>query len=333
MFFQNSKFNNSNREKNRTTKNITTNSNSMFLGVSNRISMDNTDKKKKKEEKKKKIVPWAQFIKDITDDYTEFFISKRFHWQHEITTANMFLTNPINYNSISYYKHPNGERKTVLTGCDSKFTKDDLTIVLAIKNRKNRFNLFLTHYLKHCSDINFIIIEAKSENMIDSKLIDNSNNNIENKIIYKQVDIGEGFSLSKLRNFGIKECTTEFILFADVDFQFSSMFAKNIEACLNTKEFQESLIGLSVFETWYTIDEKLRRIKRGPFDAYGACYIIKNKLIEKYKFDENNCSYGKEEREVQDRLINDNITIYYPQYPHVPLYVLHYSHNQESRRY
>ena len=270
-------------------------------------------------------------LANISKQYTQFFSKERNHWQHEIACSNIFLLNSINFPSIKNYKHPNGVEKKSLTSKYSNFTKNDISIVLAIKNRKNRFNLFIRHYLQYCSDIKLIIIEAKSKNMLDIDKINSVNS--KNNIIYKLVDIGEGFSLSKLRNFGIEECNTEFILFADVDFIFNEMFSKNISYLLNTQEIQDSLIGLPVFETWFTFDERKVKILRGQYDAYGACYIIKNNLVKKFKFDETNVHWGFENRDLEKRLLKNNINTFYLQYPDIPLYILHYSHNQESRRY
>ena len=268
---------------------------------------------------------------NISNQCIQIFSKERKHWQHEISCSNIFFSNSINFTSIKHYQHPNGKKKKNLKMQSSNFNKNDISIVLAIKNRQNRFNLFIRYYLQYCSDIKLIIIEAKSKNMLD---VDNINSfNSKNNIIYKQVDIGQGFSLSKLRNFGIEECKTEFILFADVDFIFNEMFSKNIPYLLNTEEIQDSLIGLPVFETWFTFDERKVKIIRGQYDGYGACYIIKNKLVKKFKFDETNVHWGYEIRDLQKRLEENEINTFYLQYPDIPLYVLHYSHNQSSRRY
>ena len=50
-------------------------------------------------------------------------------------------------------------------------------------------------------------------------------------------------------------------------------------------------------------------------------------------FNESIQKYGSEERDLQNRLRDSNINIFFLKYPEIPIYCLHYSHNMNTRNY
>jgi len=182
-------------------------------------------------------------------EYNRIRNLQRENYIDEFNVANKFLQDPKNYSSIQRYNGnlQFGPQLAKIVQNDTKFTKKDLTIVLAIKNRSKRFKIFIEYYNKFCSDIKLIIVEAKGNDMLDRKLLGNNTK-------YVPIDIGKKWCLSKLRNMGIQHCNTKFIIFSDVDFIYNSLFSNHIETILNSKDVINSFIGLPIFESWYTFD-------------------------------------------------------------------------------
>jgi len=255
---------------------------------------------------------------------------KRKNCEDEINEAITFLDKQnITNNKINYYNH------NLIFGdkCEkmhnkNNYSKNDLTITLSIKNKVDRFKIFLKYYELYASDIKLIIVESVSENMIPTHLIENNKN-----ITHIIVDIGKKWCLSKLRNYCIYNCKTEFILFSDVDFIFTPKFNKNIEDIINSDIAENSLIGLPIFESWLTFNDNFTKIVRDKYSGYGAFYLCKLSIIKKFMFDESIQKYGKEERNLQIRLKNNNINTFFLKYPEIPIYCLHYSHNMNTRNY
>ncbi len=261
-------------------------------------------------------------------DYSKISNLKRNNYIDEFNVANKFLQDPKNYSSIQRYNGnlQFGPQLAKIVQNDTKFTKKDLTIVLAIKNRSKRFKIFIEYYNKFCSDIKLIIVEAKGNDMLDRKLLGNNTE-------YIPTDIGEKWCLSKLRNMGIQHCNTKFIIFSDVDFIYNNLFSKHIETILNSKDVINSFIGLPIFESWYTFDHIKKKVNRNIYDEYGAMHLCESEMLKKHKFNENIKGFGGEERELQRRLKGKGIRTKFIKYPNIPIYTLHYSHDMKTRVY
>ena len=255
---------------------------------------------------------------------------KRKNYEDEINEAITFLDKQnITNNKINYYN------SNLIFGdkCEkiqnkNNYSKHDLTITLSIKNRVDRFKIFLKYYELYASDIKLIIVESVSENMIPTHLIENNKN-----ITHITVDIGKKWCLSKLRNYCIYNCKSEFILFSDVDFIFTPKFNKNIEDIINSNIAENSLVGLPIFESWLTFNDNFTKIVRDKYSGYGAFYLCKLSIIKKFMFNESIQKYGSEERDLQNRLRDSNINTFFLKYPEIPIYCLHYSHNMNTRNY
>ena len=254
---------------------------------------------------------------------------KRENYKDEFNEAITFLDKQnIRNNKINYY--PTNSKYGYICKkihVKNNYCNNDLTITLSIKNRVERFKIFLEYYNLYASNIKLVIVESISENMIPTHLIEN-NKNIRHII----VDIGKKWCLSKLRNYCIYNCKTEFILFSDVDFIFTPKFSKNIEDIINSNIAEKSLVGLPIFESWLTFNDNFTKIVRDKYSGYGAFYLCKLSIIKKFLFNETIQRYGKEERDLQERLNNNNINTIFCNYPEIPIYCLHYSHNNITRK-
>tara|TARA_B100001769_G_C22062747_1_gene571691 strand:- start:244 stop:1173 length:930 start_codon:yes stop_codon:yes gene_type:complete len=232
-------------------------------------------------------------------------------------------------NNFPYYKHPSPPGLFI----DNNYSKNnkiynnltfkDITIVVSLKNRRERFKLFYSFIKKHIVEhnIKIIFVEGKSDNQIDTTLF-----NGENNVSYYIVDIGNVWSRSVLLNYGILKSETEIILLSDIDFIYPKLFWDTFEYTINRLDLNNSFIGFPLFETFDTRERK-------KFTPYSSCYLIKKDLIVKYGgFNCKMINFSLEERELQQRLYLNNIATIYTCFAFPNTYVLHYSHESSLGR-
>lgn len=210
----------------------------------------------------------------------------------------------------------------------NKYTINDVTIIVCLKNRPKRFKIFYSFIKMYSinSNIKIIFIEGKSDNLIDTSLFMNDNN-----VYHYIVDIGNVWSRSVLLNYGMSKCETELVILSDIDFIFPPSFWNTLEDTINKLDIDNYLLGLPVYETNNTLDNN-NNVIRKKNDPYGACYITnKNLLINNGGFNTKFIGHGMEERELQVRLSKNNILTLYTVLVHPNTYVLHYSHNENIR--
>lgn len=205
----------------------------------------------------------------------------------------------------------------------------DITIVLCLKNRPKRFKLYYTlnklFFEKY--NIKLIVTEGKSNNMIDTSIIKDIK-----YITHYVVDIKDVWSRAVLLNYGIDKCETNTVILSDIDFIYTQRFWDNILELLNHNDLTKSFIGLALFETEKTIHNKSERVIRDKYTPYSACYIIdKNVFINVGGFDTKMIGFGFEERELQKRLLKNNVETIYTGLNYPYCYVLHYSHSSNLR--
>ena len=76
-----------------------------------------------------------------------------------------------------------------------------------------------------------------------------------------------------------------------------------------------------------------KKVNRSVFDEYGAMYLCETNTVKKFKFNENIKGHGGEERELQTRFKKNGIQTKFIRYPNIPVYSLHFSHNEYTRLY
>ena len=210
----------------------------------------------------------------------------------------------------------------------NKYNFSDLTFIVVFQNRVDRFNKFFEYnknfFIKY--DIKVIFVEGYSNNMI--------NENIFSKykfIKYFKVNTNKIWSRSKLLNFGINKSDTDILLLTDIDFFFTKKFWENILLNLNHNDFSKNILGIPLYETFYTYDND-KKLVRKIYEPYSSFYVVEKKNIVKVGgFDTTFINFGYEERELQCRLKNNGINLNYTSLIFPFCYVLHYSHNHNTR--
>lgn len=206
------------------------------------------------------------------------------------------------YNS-AYGKNTNyllqDDDKNKIKNTDLKLPKKFATFIMCIKNRPKRAILSILSALNHSDYFEYIIVEDKSDNLIDFSKINHPN---KHKIQYHLLDLKVPWSRSALLNFGIKRAKTLYVLMWDVDFLFPSFFGKELYNLMNQIDSKKYLVQISLFETEFNY-------KTSQFykicDPYSSIWIYSREQLEKiYGFNEMFVGHGFEERELQTRLHN-----------------------------
>jgi len=259
----------------------------------------------------------------------------REHPEKEIYSAieeieKIILFNKNNSNSMRHYQHPYGSYKNEFFNEKiTNYTCNDISVLLCIKDRPERFKIFYSFLesflIKY--NINLIIAEGKSDNIIDKQLFIKNNN-----VHHYLIDLGNKWSRSVLLNFAADKCNTEILILSDVDFIYSQAFWSNIEKMINKVNLNKVLIGLPLYETHDTYSSN-NKLVREKYESFSACYLIKKDIfLNVGGFNTRFTGYGWEERELQKRLKLNNFFIFYSGLEYPDTYVLHYSHSNSFGR-
>jgi len=200
---------------------------------------------------------------------------------------------------------------------------ENITIILCLKNRPKRFKLYYTlnksFFEKY--NIKLMIVEGKSNNMIDSSIIKNVD-----YITYHVVDIKDVWSRAVLLNYGVDKCKTSTVILSDIDFIYTVKFWDNILHLLNHTDLNKTFIGLALYESEKTLNSSGKMI-RDKYVPYSSCYIInKSIFVLCGGFDTRMIGFGWEERELQKRLKKNGVDTIYTNLNYPYCYVIHYSH-------
>ena len=204
---------------------------------------------------------------------------------------------------------------------------EDITIVLCLKNRPKRFQLYynLNNFFFKKYNVKLIVVEGKSDNMIDTTLLKKDSH-----ITHHVVDIKNVWSRAVLLNFGVDKSTTETIILSDIDFIYTISFWDNLLNGLNYINLNKSFVGLPLYESEKTFNGN--SLIRDKYTPYSACYVInKNVFVQCGGFNTKMIGFGWEERELQKRLKKNGVDTIYTNLIQPNCYVIHYSHNEKLR--
>jgi hypothetical protein len=255
----------------------------------------------------------------------------RENYQKEIIDANkQILKNTSNMKNINIYannkSHGTYENSDVTH--KNKYTLNDISIVMCVKNRPLRSKMFLEMNLPNIIKykIELIIVEGKSHNMIDLSCLKNIK-----FIKHHIVDLGDVWSRSILLNYGVLKATREIVILSDVDFAFMDSLWENLEKVFTQINMNEKFLGLPLYETNDTMNIN-GEIIRKKYKPYSACYAVKKSLLIKVGgFNTKFIGFGFEERELQKRFMKVNVTTVYSSFIVPQCFVLHYSHTDKLR--
>ena len=209
----------------------------------------------------------------------------------------------------------------------SNYDFKDITVVLCLKNRAKRFNIFYECnkdlFLKY--KINLIIVEGKSNNIIDKSIFEN------NELVrYELVDIKNIWSRSLLLNYGVHHSKSDIVILSDIDFIYPKKFWDNILNIIN-ESIKANIIGLPLYETWNTLGVNKNCVRK-KYSPYSACFmVLKETFVKHGGFNTEFIGFGYEDNELLNRLFNNNINFICTSLSHPYGYVLHYSHNNKLR--
>ena len=250
---------------------------------------------------------------------------------------NHIISNSVNESNIIVkkkhkfiYHTPEIYGKNIEKKSDIKYNNinfEDITIVLCLKNRPKRFQLYynLNNFFFKKYNVKLIVVEGKSDNMIDTTLFKKDSH-----ITYHVVDIKNVWSRALLLNFGVDKSKTETIILSDIDFIYTLSFWNNLLNGLNYINLNKSFVGLAVYESEKTFNGNI--LIRDKYTPYGSCYVInKNVFVQCGGFNTKMIGFGCEERELQKRLKKNGIDTIYTNLIQPNCYVIHYSHNHKLR--
>ena len=262
-------------------------------------------------------------------NYPELEINNTCNYLNNMINCSINKNNIVVKNRKKFIYNPNMEHgKYIEKKSDIKYNNinfEDITIILCLKNRPKRFQLYynLNNFFFKKYNIKLIIVEGKSNNMINGKLFKD-----DHYIKHYIVDIKNVWSRAVLLNFGVSKSTTETIILSDIDFIYTLSFWNNLLNGLNYINLNKSFVGLPLYESEKTFSNN--RLLRDKYIPYSACYIVnKNIFIQCGGFNTKMIEFGWEERELQKRLKKNGIDTIYTTLAYPSCYVIHYSHNQK----
>ena len=243
------------------------------------------------------------------DNYIEYF--------------DCYMNNIINTNKIIKYVD---KVEIPIHYKDNSYNKNQikLSIVIAIQNRSIRGLISCETLIRNTlkSGIEIILVENKSDNMLDTTKLPKCN-----YFTHHIIDTGSKvWSRSKILNYGIKRASGKYIMAWDVCFLCNKSFINNVLEYIQSIDTGKHLISLSVYESH-------SHGKHPKGRGYGNLWIYETDKIKSIKgFDENFTSFGMEDRDIEYRYnTNFDLKTLHSVFLNKHLYVIHMSHKRATK--